>query len=751
MKTSYLRLVILVAVTLGLILPATANAGTARVVRPATASPLPSDQLHFGLASGPPFLDWMTASGVPWRYRYQYLVGGVNTGAGWETWNSPSGAFALYYMQASTSAPANYIPMFVYYELLQSTPGTGSGESGIDYNNLNNTSTMSAYFGNFKLLLQQAHTYGLKVLIDVEPDFWGYMEQRAQGGGASSVSAAVASSGFPDAAGMPNTVQGFAWTLLKMRDAYAPNAVMMIDASPWATGTDIASNTSSSLNVIALADAQAAFLNSAGMVGNPVGVSSWDVVSSDPDDHDAGWWEAMGYTNAGFTHWWDPTNRAFPNFARWLAWVGELHLRTARPMLAWQVPVGNQYYLTMNNTCGHYQDNVAQYFLSHTADLTNAGLQAVLFGSGNSCQTEPYDNDPTDGVTNGSGSPINDSGGGCAACNTHASSVSDNDGGFLRVAVGAYYAGTPLPTPCTVPGVTAAPVNSQVAGNPVLVTASTSGCTNPQYRFWLRTSTGPWVMQQDYSSSNTWNWTSTGSGGAYFIGVHVRAGGSSVPFDSVASLAYTITSTATSLCTGVSIVPTPGSPSLAGTLVSLTATASGCPNPRYAFWARWQGYTSWQLLQGYSSSNTFNWNSTGAAAGIEYFGVWAKDAGSPTSSFDINASTAYTINAASCSSVSVSAAPPTAAHSSLTQVTFSAVASGCTHGSPLYEFWYFNGSAWFVVRGWSTTASWVWNTSAPAGNYTFGVWVRDAASPGLIDAGGMGRLDASAGFKYSLS
>jgi hypothetical protein len=56
-----------------------------------------------------------------------------------------------------------------------------------------------------------------------------------------------------------------------------------------------------------------------------------------------------------------------------------------------------------------------------------------------------------------------------------------------------------------------------------------------------------------------------------------------------------------------------------------------------------------------------------------------------------------------------------------------------------------------VVRGWSTTASWVWNTSAPAGNYTFGVWVRDAASPGLIDAGSMGRFDASVPIIYSLT
>jgi len=92
----------------------------------------------------------------------------------------------------------------------------------------------------------------------------------------------------------------------------------------------------------------------------------------------------------------------------------------------------------MNNTCGHYQDNVAQYFLAHITDLFNAGLVAVMFGAGNRCQTTNTDT-PADGVTNNNGKPTSDQLGGCNACNAHASSYSDNDGGFLRVFVGQYY------------------------------------------------------------------------------------------------------------------------------------------------------------------------------------------------------------------------------------------------------------------------------------------------------------------------
>src|SRR6266851_2799239 len=185
---------------------------------------IPSTRLEFGLANGPSDLSWMTSSGVPWKYRYAYLAGGVNTSGGWETWNSPAGAYATYYM--NNSKANGYIPVFTYYELLQSKPSLGAGESARDFTNLNDASTMHAYYSNFKLLMQEAGTFGQQVVVHVEPDLWGYMQQRANGGSAATLTASVAGSGFPDVAGLPNTVQGFAWALLKLRDLYAPNALL---------------------------------------------------------------------------------------------------------------------------------------------------------------------------------------------------------------------------------------------------------------------------------------------------------------------------------------------------------------------------------------------------------------------------------------------------------------------------------------------------------------------------------------------
>ena len=357
----------------------------------------------------------MTSSGVPWRYRFQYLSAGVNTGSGWETWQDPAkppGQFALDFMTNSTTPPAAYIPVFTYYELLQSLPSSGSSEQLRDFNNLNSAATMNSYYTNFKLLMQRARQYGGQVVVHVEPDFWGYMQQQASGGNASSIAAMVRSSGFPEASAFADNLVGFASELKYLRDTYAPNALLAMHASMWSSGIDIASNTDTSVNAAGEADKTAAFLNSAG-------AATWDAVFHDVDDHNAAWWELASCgtppcVNQYFTHWWDPNNIRFPNFNRYLTWVGELHAQTTRPQIVWQVPMGNQYFLTMNNTCGHYQDNVAPYFIEHAGQLFSAGIIAVLFGPGNSCQTS-YDDAQNDGITNNGGLTTSDLLGGCNA------------------------------------------------------------------------------------------------------------------------------------------------------------------------------------------------------------------------------------------------------------------------------------------------------------------------------------------------
>jgi hypothetical protein len=689
---------------------------------------LPSSRLEFGLSNFDS--TWMTSSGVPWRYRFQYLSGGVNTGAGWETWNSPSGQFAADYMTNSTTSPANYIPVFTYYELLQSSPSTGGSELQRDFSNLNNAATMNAYYSNFKLLTQKAGAYGGQVVIHVEPDFWGYMQQQAGGAGATSVTAMVKSSGFAEASAYADNLAGFASELKFLRDTYAPNALLAMHASMWSSGIDIGSNTDATINAAGEADKTAAFLNSAGAGG-------WDAVFNDVDDHNAAWWELASCgtppcVNQFYTHWWDPNNVKFPNFSRYLSWVGALHTQTGRPQIVWQVPMGNQYFLTMNNTCGHYQDNVAAYFIAHPSDLFSAGLVAVLFGAGNACQTS-YDDSQTDGVTNNNGIPTTDQLGGCSACNTHTSTWADDDGGYLRIFVGNYYAGL---SACATVGVTASPASPQSPGPLVQLAGTASGCTSPLFEFWILPPNGTWALAQPYSSTATFNWNTAGKPtGSYRFSVWARdaasPGTSGTPpntYDAFNAFVYGLTG---SSCSGMSASAAPPSSATAGTLVTVTGTASGCANPRYQFYLLPPGGT-WTLVQAYSPSNTFSWNTAGSPAGSYRFSVWARDASS-SSSYDAFSAFQYTLTTTACSAMSASAAPPTTAGVGTT-VMVSGSATGCP--TPLYQFWLLPpGGSWFVAQPYSPSNTLSWNTAGKAaGSYRFSVWARDAGSGSAYDA-----------------
>ena len=429
-----LRLAMTAALLIAILAPATAQAGPPQAVEAPARGTLPSDRLHFGLSNGPGTeLDWLVAAKVPWRYRYQYLAGGVNNGGapgdpcgvnnGWQTWNSPAGQFVT--NDISDSVANSTIPVFTYYEIVQSNPS--AGDESAELTKISTVCTMQHYWADFTVLMQKIGSYGGLAVVHVEPDFWGFMEQ--QSSDPSTLPAAVASSGNPDLAGLPNTVQGMGWAFLKLRDKYAPNALLGIHASSWASGVDIASDQRSTVDPAAEADRLVSFINKTGITGNPVGITPWDLVFNDVADHDAGWYGA-----ASNPHWWDRNNVLFPNFTRWLAFMNRIHTDTGLPLVEWQVPIGNQYFDTENNSNGHYQDNRAEYFISHPTQLTASGIVALLFGSGNAGQTT-YTDMQADGVTN----PAAVVSWQCNQCNNHVSTASDDDGGFLRMAVGAYY------------------------------------------------------------------------------------------------------------------------------------------------------------------------------------------------------------------------------------------------------------------------------------------------------------------------
>jgi hypothetical protein len=175
----------------------------------------------------------------------------------------------------------------------------------------------------------------------------------------------------------------------------------------------------------------------------------------------------------------------------------------------------------------------------------------------------------------------------------------------------------------------------------VTITASAAGCPNPLYEFWMRPSgSATWQILQDYSTSPTYHWNSTGAAaGTEYFGVWVRDAASTAGNDTTASAQYRVVSPCSSATETFS--PAQATHGTGATIV-ITATAAGCANPLYEFWMRPSGSTTWQMVQGYSQSPTYRWNTSGAPAGTDYFGVWVRDAAS-TAANDAYVSALYAL------------------------------------------------------------------------------------------------------------
>ena len=203
-----------------------------------------------------------------------------------------------------------------------------------------------------------------------------------------------------------------------------------------------------------------------------------------------------------------------------------------------------------------------------------------------------------------------------------------------------------------------------------------------------------------------------------------------------------------------SVAPT--SPEGSGTGITFTAAASGCPHPLYQFWLLAPGGT-WMIAQAYSTTATFNWDTTGTLAGSYMYTVWARDSGSAGTSCNsfgckdaLFPGTAYSLTTTPCTSVTDSAAP-SSPQASGTAITFTASALGCPH--PLYQFWILvPGHAWQVMQPYSTSATFNWvTTGLPAGSYLYTVWARDSGSKGT-SCSSLGCQDAYfPGTAYNLS
>jgi hypothetical protein len=306
-------------------------------------------------------------------------------GTWWGCYNTPPGAYATAFMNKATAESPAQIPMFTYYEILQTASATISGfqEGTAEVTQAaTNVGIMTRYYNDWRFLLQTIGSS--KALLHIEPDFWGYVRQA---GNPTTLAAAVASANPTDCGNQPATIAGMGMCMIAMVRKYAPNAFVGLQASAW----NIAGNTNTSVDVTKDAAQVATVLAACGQ-------SVADFVVVETSDRDAGYYQTVQNKNT----WWDPTDVMLPDYAQHLKWIKALTEALGVPALYWQTPLGNA---AQNNTTNHYKDNRVDYFFggsasqvqggtpvtvpAHWTELAAAHVIGVAFGAGAGDQTDP--------------------------------------------------------------------------------------------------------------------------------------------------------------------------------------------------------------------------------------------------------------------------------------------------------------------------------------------------------------------------
>ena len=250
----------------------------------------------------------------------------------------------------------------------------------------------------------------------------------------------------------------------------------------------------------------------------------------------------------------------------------------------------------------------------------------------------------------------------------------------------------------------------QVSGNKVSLKVEASGVGELQYKFLIRDSKGNWYVIRNYSSLNTCTWT-TGTIGDNILYVDVKDENGNITRK---EMSYKVISEPPIID---SFIPNKLSPQASGTVVTLTAQASGIGKLQYKFLVR-DNKGNWYVIRNYSSLNTCTW--TTGAIGNKTLYVDVKDSNGSVTRKSIVYKVA-SIAKPTISSFKTNLASP---QTSGTKVTLKATATGT--GALQYKFVIRDEKGnYYVLRDFASSNTFEWQTGN-AGTKTLIVHVKDS-------------------------
>ena len=305
-------------------------------------------RLLFGLGSVDP--SDVQGQGLTIDFYERYLVGLSDSG-GWQTWNT-DGSYVN--IVASDADSVGAVPLYTLYQMATWGDGNLAG--------LSDPTFMTLYWDGVRVMFQRLAIYDKPAVVNIEPDFLGYVMQQAPGGDPAQLTALVTLAA--ECADLPDDVTGMGKCIVRLGRQYAPKVRVGFMPSQW--GTPVA-------DVITLL--------------SKVGATEADVVFMETLDRDAGCFEAVGnecVRDGEF--YWDESNATSPSFSEHLANAQAFNTGLQKPLLWWQTPLG-----VPSDTPGgvayHYRDNRVHYMFAHPQEFVDVGALGIVFSPGQSEQT----------------------------------------------------------------------------------------------------------------------------------------------------------------------------------------------------------------------------------------------------------------------------------------------------------------------------------------------------------------------------